>query len=230
MVIDNKERNGRRVDKLNSFIISVAAILGVVIYIFLPSNIVERIIISIFSPFVVYNVLSFIIKFLVSNVSFFLKLYWGEDYIDGIWTYEYEIDGEKRYGVNRIDQDIYGVRFYGCGIVPNGTPLGEKRSDVRSVSEGRFFGEGTIEFLNKRKDFNVGNVGVCDDDTYYYSRTTFTIDGPNDIQAETVVFGGKKDGNVHKDCKLTKQKVKTVTEARTLLIKNIIVAEKLNLT
>lgn len=222
---DNNAIN-KRLDKLNNFIKTISGIIGVLVYLYLPNDFTEKIIISIITPFGAYTIISTIIKFLINNIQFLLKIFWGEYYIAGIWLYTYTIKGKLYYGYNRLTQDIYGVMFEGSGIFPDGSEIGLQRSKVSSAHPALIQDNHTIIFLNKRRRTEL-ETGSDD----CYSKTSFTLDMPikrkysmisypTRIHAYTVVYGGVNNGAIHKDCELLKhENIKTVYEARVELMK-----------
>jgi hypothetical protein len=139
-----------------------------------------------------------------------LRLYWGQLYVAGIWSYTYELAGRHYCGVWCIKQDDRLTRVVGFGL--QAADLA-KRTMVRSVSplineQGAYF------VLNDRIEFDPGPPATMPVDAATaseprfnaseptYSKTTLVFDGPRapqSMRATTYIFGGPSSGQVHTD-------------------------------
>lgn len=189
-----------RIQRLNIFVISI--VVGYAIFF-------ERILSSIpnFSPIVsaiitfltsvaFYDLLLRLIYFLVENLEFFLRLYWGRLYINGLWSYSYTLDGQSDdtvyIGVWRFEQNLYETKVVGFGL----TDRFIARSRVRSVTD-MLYHSGAYEVVNIRSD-------SIDSSNEYYSETTMYFElnknllfkYPSRMRGKTIMYGGPLTGRV----------------------------------
>lgn len=138
----------------------------------------------------------------MNRSNFLLKFLWGKEYINGIWTYSYELNGERRFGVWRIAQDVYGVSITGYGL--------DKHKKIRSTSKSitpLFNNQGLYEMTFLR-------TVVTAPDRQHIAKTTFYLDNfkrgklhsaPKVMRAQSIIFGGPEGGTSHVDVLARKQ-------------------------
>ncbi|HMG46576.1 MAG TPA: hypothetical protein VK614_03850 [Allosphingosinicella sp.] len=143
-----------------------------------------------------YHIVIDIIYTAVGSIRPLLFLYWGKEYVDGLWAYSYTIEGDTTntiyFGLWRFEQDLYETKVIGFGLSDEFTA----RSRVRSVSDIMRDGS-QCEFLNIRSD----SVEPSGD---YYSRTLmyfefsrrFLFKYPVRMRGKTVMYGGPRNGLV----------------------------------
>lgn len=201
---------GKSNNKVTNITVGLAIVIGVAINNFLSqysgiSSIINWIITFLVSASI-YDFLFWLLTELVNHFEFLLKLYWGNKYIKGYWTYTYIVNGVKKYGAWCIDQDIESVTIKGFGI----TPEGIKRSDVQSltslISRGNDY-----EIVNMRRD--ISQTGEMPD-MFYYSKTILHLEQRNTflnlfnyplkMDGTTYIYGGALSGNIHQQLKFTK--------------------------
>lgn len=132
----------------------------------------------------------------VEMSPFLMKLYWGQLYLEGLWSYTYTLensdDATVYFGVWRIEQTVYETSVVGFGL----TPEYQARSHVHSVS-GLLKNGAVFEFVNIRSD-------SVDSSVEYYSRTTMffehcrgkVIRYPIRVRGKTIVYGGPLSGRI----------------------------------
>jgi hypothetical protein len=149
-----------------------------------------------------YRILILAGFFITNRSNTMLRLLWGKEYINGIWTYAYEIGGQRRYGIWRIYQTIEGVSITGYGL---DAEL-KIRSTFRSISP-LFSNQGLHEIIFLRGI-------VSDPDRQHVAKTTIFLDNfrrgrftsaPRALRAQTVILGGPETGTSHIDVCATKQ-------------------------
>jgi hypothetical protein len=109
--------------KYNSVInitVSISIVLGIMINnlitdYFNINPLFNYILTFILSSFV-YNVLYNIFVFSINHINIFLKLYWKNEYLKGFWFYSYDFQGQKRYGLWCVSQNIENIEIEGFGI------------------------------------------------------------------------------------------------------------------
>jgi hypothetical protein len=133
----------------------------------------------------------------VSSSKTLLRLYWGDMYVDGLWSYTYTVDGDKHphefFGIWRFKQTLYGTYVVGFGL----TDDFQLRSRVRSLTQLVDFNH-QLEVVNARVD------QLVDDPGEYYSRTTMYFESerrrllrlPMRMTGKTFVYGGPLTGKI----------------------------------
>lgn len=143
-----------------------------------------------------YRVLIDVIFWLVRSVRPLLRLYWGKEFVDGLWSYSYTVEGRDDhniyFGIWRFEQDLYETKVIGFGLSDDFSV----RSRVRSISD--IIRDGTeCEFVNLRSD-------TIDPSGDYYSRTLMYFEYarllfmkyPVRMRGKTVIYGGPRNGLV----------------------------------
>jgi hypothetical protein len=132
----------------------------------------------------------------VASSKTLLRLYWGDMYVDGLWSYTYTIDGSdgsgEFFGIWRFKQTLYGTFVVGYGL----TNDYQIRSRVRSLTELVDYNH-QLEVVNARFD-------SVDPGGEYYSRTTmyfeserrFLLRMPVRMAGKTFVYGGPLSGKI----------------------------------
>lgn len=155
-----------------------------------------RFLITLFSSILSYSILLNLIILCINNNDYLLKLYYNKLYLDGIWSYSYELENKKYYGIWHIYQTTQRTMIKGYGIDESG----KNRSDVRSVTDLIEI-NGAYEIINVRRD-------VIEEGKDYYSKTTinpiysdeksiFKITYSKNLWGRTEIYGGKLSGNKH---------------------------------
>lgn len=173
-----------------------------------------------------YQILVDWLYIVVARNKFLLKLYWGNQFVDGLWYYTYTIEGEHAnphhvfVGVWRFDQDLFRTKVTGFG-------LNEElnvRSRVRSITD-MFENNGAYEIINVRTD-------RVDPDKEYYSKSSMLFDSnkknmlgyPLKIRGRTTIYGGVLSGDIHEDvlykCEGAKTEDDAILELKEYLLKN----------
>jgi len=153
------------------------------------------------------SVLSYDLVYKLSIVSIdkcavLKKLYWGNLYLDGLWSYTSRSDFEEFFGIWRIQQDVQGLSVVAFGL----TEDFHRRSTVKSVSD--IFGEsGVFEVINSRWD-------LSEVDRRQFSHTRIVPDQsvrhglfhyPDVIRGETTIYGSNLDGEVAYDLRMLRR-------------------------
>lgn len=190
----------------------LAIVIGIAINEFLAKQENIPIILNLFITFLIsVTIHEFMFWFftkMINHFEFLLKLYWGKTYIKGYWSYTYIINGEKKYGVWCIDQDINSITIKGFGLTRDGI----RRSDVQSLTSLITRGN-DYEVVNMRRD--ISDNGIMSDD-FYYSKTTLHLQQrdtflnlcnyPLIMDGMTQIYGGSLSGNTHTQLVFTKHR------------------------
>src|SRR5262249_33434616 len=70
----------------------------------------------------VYQLLTEIVYRLVVNNKLLLKLYWGREFLDGLWYYTYFREGKGAdpakvyFGIWRFEQNLFRTKIFGIGL------------------------------------------------------------------------------------------------------------------
>jgi hypothetical protein len=149
-----------------------------------------------------YRFLWVIALWLANHNTRVLKLLWGSEYIHGIWTYSYEFNGERRYGIWRIIQTVNHVSITGYGVDDNH----KMRSTFKSITP-LVNNQGMYEIVFLR-------TVVTDPDRQHIAKTTLYLDtlskgrlhaAPKVIRSQTIILGGPESGISHVDVVVRKQ-------------------------
>jgi hypothetical protein len=143
-----------------------------------------------------YRIL-FIIAFWIANRNAFaLRLLWGKEYVHGLWTYSYDFKGEKRFGIWRIVQTIYGVSITGYGL----DAQKKIRSTFKSITP-LINNQGLYEIVFLR-------TITSQPDRQHIAKATLYLDtfkkgrlhaAPTVIRSQSLIFGGLESGMTHID-------------------------------
>lgn len=140
-----------------------------------------------------FRLLILLVYWLINRSDTLLALYHRNKFIKGLWTYSYEANGNRHFGVWRISQDVSSVSITGYGIDEDG----KMDSHFRSISQP-FEHQGVDEIMFARTDIASGDE--------HYSKSTLYIDplsrrswrsGPTDIRAQSVLYGYDEEGVRH---------------------------------
>jgi hypothetical protein len=138
-----------------------------------------------------HSLLIRLIYWVTEKNEFLLKLYWGNIYIKGLWSYYYVLGNKKYVGVWRIDQDLQGITVVGSGLYPDYSV----RTIVKSVSP-LIENQGAYFVLNDRTELERNS--------HIYSKTTLILNQPRkpftdvkSMRATTEIYGGPSSGQVH---------------------------------
>ena len=197
------------IGKITTISVSVSIVLGLSIFNLLGPNISAAFsyLITFLASSTIYQFLFWALCKAFSNIEILLKTILGSMYLQGYWTYSYDINGEKRYGAWIITQTYDSIKIIGFGIDQS---TGLKRSDVQSVSQ-LIPRNNDFEIVNARTDIDSnGNFS----DVYYYSKTTLHLHErklkigfrtyPLIMTGQTEIYGGKLSGNIHQKLRFTK--------------------------
>lgn len=191
----------RRRQHLNVTVLLLVVFLAMQASIYFPelsdSPLVQAIIVL--SSKGVYELLVALIFWLIHSSSHLMHMYWGRLYLNGLWSYEYSLNGKTFFGVWDITQDADGIQVVGNGLDDSF----RVRTIVRSVSplieeQGGYF------VLNARNELANDNARV-------FSKTTLLLDHPRrpwnlvmSMRATTEVFGGPSDRQLHANVVFTR--------------------------
>lgn len=168
-----------------------------------------------------YHILTGVLYRIVSHNKTALKLYWGREFLDGLWYYTYFREGEKAdpnklcFGVWRFEQDLFQTRVSGLGL----TDKFLVRSRVRSITD-------LVEVTGAYEIFNVRTDNAAPDRDFY-SRSSMQFDAnraswlnhPVKIRGKTIIYGGVLTGDVHVDVYVKCESAKNEDEAIEMLKK-----------
>lgn len=217
----------RRIRQLNFIAISIVILYTVLVLKFLATRVFVNPFIDSLAAYLTsigfYQILIDVLYGIVANNKLALKLYWGRQFVDGLWFYTYfregpDTDPNKVYfGIWRFEQDLYSTKVFGIGLNDNFLV----RSRVRSITD-MVENNGAYEIFNIRTD----NAAP---DRDFYSRSSMLFDTnqrnwlnyPVKIRSETIIYGGVLSGNVHIDVFTKCESAKTEDEAIVLLQKHL---------
>jgi len=196
-----------RIERWNITIIMLVIVYTVTVQRFILTN-------PIISPFIdslvvfltsigVYRIIVYALHALSRVSPSLLQLYWGRQYLAGLWSYAYIRDGQVFLGVWRIEQDLYDTQIIGFGV----DQAFATRSGVRSVTD-LIHNNGAFEVVVLRTD-------KMEPDREYYSKTVLVPDRPTrkiwylpacpcKIRGRTTIYGGPLTGTVHTGIVFTK--------------------------
>ncbi len=198
MVVNIKDR----LDRINLFVLMI-----VVIYtIFVEKVILKTPIINPYADAIIvfltsvgfYKLLINFIFLLIDRFEFFMKIYWGRLYVNGLWSYTYTIDGSDEqdnniyFGVWRFEQSIYDTKVLGFGLSEDFIA----RSRVRSVTDMIHSG-GMYEIVNIRSDSIDSSKEVYSLTTMFFELNPKSIFRyPTSMRGKTIIYGGPRNGYV----------------------------------
>ena len=190
--------NGSKRETLNNIVLLTVLFIALNIGRILPSlqNSVWYLPVSMLTATGVYMFLMKAMFVLVSKNEFLMRMYWGNLYLRGYWSYQYTREGKKYFGIWRFEQDLDGIRVVGSGLNERFLP----RTIVRSVSP-LIEDQGAYFVLNVRTELDNATGFI----TPVYSKTTLILDTPRGfsqvvtMRATTEVYGGASTGQLHPD-------------------------------
>ncbi len=214
--------NGYKKDTLNTIVLLLIVFLAVNLESWVPSfqNKPLYIVITLLTAKGFYELIIRLMFFIIAHNNFLMRLYWGRQYINGFWSYEYTREGKKYFGIWRISQDLNMTHVIGSGLNEDFSV----RTIVRSVSplitdQGAFF------VLNVRQELNKDTGFI----TPVYSKTTMILDRPNSffsevktMRATTEIYGGESNAHLHPNVIFKKHKAAKSDEDVINIIKGSI--------
>ncbi len=182
--------------------VNILILLVTISYIMALSNLLSNIddiqpqirwLITFFTSVGLFRLLILLVYWLIHRSDALLALYHRNRFLKGLWTYSYEANGIRHYGIWRIAQDVSSLSVTGYGVDAEG----KMDSHFRSISQP-FEHQGVDEIMFARTDISSGDE--------HYSKSTLYIDplsrrswlsGPTDIRAQSVLYGYDEDGVRH---------------------------------
>lgn len=182
--------------------VNILILLVTISYIMALSNLLSNIddiqsqvrwLITFFTSVGLFRLLILLVYWLINRSDTLLALYHRHKFVKGLWTYSYEANGKRHFGIWRVSQDVASLSITGYGIDENG----KMDSHFRSISQP-FEHQGVDEIMFARTDIASGDE--------HYSKSTLYIDplsrrswlsGPADIRAQSVLYGYDEDGVRH---------------------------------
>ena len=149
--------------------------------------------ITFFTSVGLFRLLILLVYWLIQSSDALLALYHRGRFLKGLWTYSYEANGKRHYGIWRIAQNVASMSITGYGVDAEG----KMDSHFRSISQV-FEHQGVDEIMFARTDIASGEE--------HYSKSTLYIDplsrrsllsGPTDIRAQSVLYGHDEHGVRH---------------------------------
>ena len=165
--------------------------------------------ITFFTSVGLFRLLILLVYWLIQRSDALLALYHRTRFLKGLWTYSYEANGKRHFGIWRIAQNVSSLSVTGYGVDADG----KMDSHFRSISQA-FEHQGVDEIMFARTDIASGDE--------HYSKTTLYIDplsrrswlsGPADIRAQSILYGYDEDGIRHAELVL-KRAGKGMTERK----------------
>lgn len=182
--------------------VNILILLVTISYIMALSNLLSNIddiqsqvrwLITFFTSVGLFRLLILLVYWLINRSDTLLALYHRNKFVKGLWTYSYEANGKRHFGVWRIAQDVASLSVTGYGVDADG----KMDSHFRSISQ-LFEHQGVEEIMFARTDIASGDE--------HYSKSTLYIDplsrrswlsGPTDIRAQSVLYGYDEEGVRH---------------------------------
>ncbi|MDJ0993875.1 MAG: hypothetical protein QNI90_09900 [Dinoroseobacter sp.] len=137
-----------------------------------------------------FRLLIILIFWVIRSSDTLLAIYHRGRFLKGLWTYEYEVNGETHIGIWRIAQDLSSISITGYGV----DAKGQIDSHFRSISP-LFEHQGVDEIMFARTDSASGEE--------HFSKTTLYVDwigrsdwrsGPGFMRAQSVLYGHTEAG------------------------------------
>ena len=187
--------------------VNILILLVTISYIMTLSNLLSNIddiqpqvrwLITFFTSVGLFRLLILLVYWLIHSSDALLALYHRNKFLKGLWTYSYEANGKRHFGIWRISQDVASLTITGYGVDEGG----KMDSHFRSTSQP-FEHQGVDEIMFARTDLAVGDE--------HYSKSTLYIDplsrrswlsGPTEIRAQSVLYGYEEDGVRHAELDL----------------------------
>lgn len=189
--------------------INIAILLATISYIIAINNTLSRVdqiepairwFITFLTSVGLFRLLIILTYWIIRSSDTLLAIYHRGRFLKGLWTYQYEVNGEVHMGIWRIAQDLSSISITGYGIDPNG----KIDSHFRSISP-LFEHQGVDEIMFERTDSESGED--------HFSKTTLYVDrfsspnwrsGPRFIRAQSVLYGHAEAGARHADIVLSR--------------------------
>ena len=142
-----------------------------------------------------FRMLIIVIHWIIKNSDALLAVYHKGRFLEGLWAYRYEINGEAHVGIWRIAQETSSISIAGYGVDTSG----KIDSHFRSISQ-IFEHQGVDEIMFSRTDTATGDE--------HYSKATLYVDsfsspnrmsGPTLMRAQSVLYGYEEAGVRHAD-------------------------------
>lgn len=198
--------------------VNILILLVTISYIMALSNLLSNIddirpqvrwLITFFTSVGLFRLLILLVYWLIHRSDALLALYHRNKFVKGLWTYSYNANGNRHFGVWRISQDVASLSITGYGVDKDG----KMDSHFRSISQP-FEHQGVDEIMFARTDIASGDE--------HYSKSTLYIDplsrrswlsGPTDIRAQSVLYGHNEEGIRHAELVLKRaEKVRSERE------------------
>ena len=166
-----------------------------------------------------YQIIIDVLYRIVCGSKTALKLYWGREFLDGLWYYHYVREGKDAdpnkvyFGVWRFEQDLFRTKVSGIGL----NDAFVVRSRVRSITD-------LIEVNGAHEIFNIRTDNAAPDRDFY-SRSSMSFDKngnswlncPVKIRGKTIIYGGVLTGDTHVDVYVKCESAKTEDDAIVML-------------
>ncbi len=142
-----------------------------------------------------FRLLILFVFWIMRRSNTLLALYHRGRFLQGLWSYRYDVGGEEHVGIWRIEQDLSSISITGYGI----DRKGKIDSHFRSISQ-MFEHQGVDEIMFARVDTRSGDE--------HFSKTTLYVDtrsrpnwfsGPTFMRAQSVLYGYEEAGVRHAD-------------------------------
>lgn len=158
---------------------------------------------------------------IVEKIPVLMKIYWGEHYFAGFWSYWYVLENDEtkkvHFGIWEIEQDLYHTSVIGFGLSDNY----EVRSNVRSVTDFIEMDNG-FEVINKRCDVQDSTKEVFSKTTMFFELESKGIfKSPYRMKGKTYVYGGPRNENICNNSFLKYKDAKSVQEVIEEIRNNI---------
>lgn len=213
----------KRIQRLNFLAITIVIFLTIYVLKFVATRTIVNPVVDSIAVFLTsvgfYELLLEAMYGIVVRSGLALKLYWGRQFVDGLWYYTYFREGKDAdpskvyFGVWRFEQDLFTTKVFGIGL----NESFHVRSRVRSITD-MIDNSGVYEIFNVRTD----NAAP---DRDFYSRSSMSFDTnqkgllnyPIKIRGKTIIYGGVLTGDVHVDVYTKCESAKTEDDAIALL-------------
>ncbi len=148
-----------------------------------------------------YGIVHRVLYWLINGNEWLLKLFWGRDYLKGVWTYSYASPTGRRTGIWVIDQNVHNTTISGRGV-----DNGKTRSEFVSIGP-------PIERLG-RKEIIFERSEADAPQSKHFSRTVLIVEDsyhgwfwsfPVRMRASSVFFGLPSNPSGHVDVTLLKE-------------------------
>ena len=150
--------------------VNILILLVTISYIMALSNLLSNVadiqahvrwLITFFTTVGLFRLLILLVYWLIHRSDALLALYHRNRFVKGLWTYSYEANGKRHFGIWRISQDVASISITGYVIDEDG----RMDSQFRSISQP-FEHQGVDEIMFARTDIASGDE--------HYSNRRFT--------------------------------------------------------